>query len=170
MDMDAMSLFRGRPETCRRGGKTVTRHAYAADRESIIIRPDAEYRRMENPMKRSASTVWQDGLKDGKGRISPKESQRLAGSLQGWKQVGGKSLRQEFVMKDFMAAVKFIGAIAGVAESEQHHPDLHLTDYRNLAIELSTHDAGGLTVADFTVARGIDALPRKLKHGRARRK
>jgi 4a-hydroxytetrahydrobiopterin dehydratase len=98
--------------------------------------------------------------------ISQKEAKRRTASLKGWKRVAGKTLRQELLMKNFMAAVAFIGAVARVAESRQHHPDLHLTDYRKLVIELSTHDAGGLTEMDFIVAAKIDALPRKLKRSR----
>lgn len=100
-----------------------------------------------------------------------KEAERRAAPLKNWRLVAGKALRQELVMRDFMAAVRFIGAVARVAESQQHHPDLHLTGYRRLAVELSTHDAGGLTEKDFAVAAKIDALPRRLQaSGRARRK
>jgi 4a-hydroxytetrahydrobiopterin dehydratase len=98
--------------------------------------------------------------------LPPAQIKRLASLLKGWKLVAGKALRQEFAMADFMAAVKFIDAIARVAEKHQHHPDLHLTGYRRLVAELSTHDAGGLTDADFIVAAKIDALPRKLQRGR----
>jgi 4a-hydroxytetrahydrobiopterin dehydratase len=45
-----------------------------------------------------------------------------------------------------------------VAELEGHHPDLHLTGYRNVAVELWTHAAGGLTENDFILAAKIDAL------------
>ena len=69
-------------------------------------------------------------------------------------------------MKDFMAAVGFIDAIARTAQSQQHHPDLHLTGYRKLVVELSTHEAGGLTGKDFVLAVMIDTLPRKLKRSR----
>ncbi len=88
------------------------------------------------------------------------EAKKLLSKIRGWKLVKGKALRRELVMKDFLAAVEFIRAVAQVAESEGHHPDLHLTGYRNLAIELSTHAIGGLSINDFIVAAKIDALPR----------
>ncbi len=44
----------------------------------------------------------------------------------------GKSIARRLVMKDFSAAVSLILAIASIAESEDHHPDLHLTGYRRL--------------------------------------
>lgn len=99
-------------------------------------------------------------------RMALKQAKELAAKLRGWKLVGGKVLRQELVMKDFLAAVHFIHDAAQAAESEGHHPDLHLTDYRNLAIELSTHAVGGLSMNDFILAAKLDALPRKLKKGK----
>jgi 4a-hydroxytetrahydrobiopterin dehydratase len=46
-----------------------------------------------------------------------------------------------------------------LAEAEGHHPDLHLTNYRDVTIELWTHAAGGLTENDFILAAKIDKLP-----------
>ena len=99
-------------------------------------------------------------------RLHPKEAKKLLTKIRGWKLVKGKALKQELVMKDFLAAIAFIGGVAKAAESEGHHPDLHLTGYRNLALELSTHAIGGLSLNDFILAAKIDALPRKLKKGK----
>ncbi len=66
-------------------------------------------------------------------------------------------------MKDFLAAVKCIQAIAKVAEAEDHHPDLHVTGYRKLRIELSTHAINGLSENDFILAAKIENIPKKLK-------
>ena len=49
--------------------------------------------------------------------------------------------------------------VAELAEDEGHHPDLHLTGYRNVAIELWTHAIGGLSENDFITAAKIDQLP-----------
>lgn len=70
----------------------------------------------------------------------------------------GKSIRRSYRMKDFMAAVGFISAVAQIAESEDHHPDIHLTGYRNLTLELSTHAIGGLSENDFILAAKIENL------------
>ena len=75
----------------------------------------------------------------------------------------GKRIRREWRMKDFPTALDFFARVGQVAESEDHHPDLHLTGYRNVALELSTHAVGGLTENDFIVAAKIDALPVELK-------
>ena len=101
--------------------------------------------------------------------LALKEAKALMAELKGWTLVGGKALRQEFAMKDFMSAVHFINAVARAAESEGHHPDLHLTGYRNLVIELSTHAIGGLSMNDFILAEKIDGLHREVKHPARRR-
>ena len=44
-----------------------------------------------------------------------------------------------------------------------HHADLHLRGYRNVTIELSTHDLGGLSENDFIVAAKINQLRVELK-------
>ena len=60
-------------------------------------------------------------------------------------------------------ALDFFRRIGQIAEDEDHHPDLHLTGYRNVAIELSTHALGGLSENDFILAAKIDQLPVALK-------
>ena len=85
-------------------------------------------------------------------------------ALTGWELApDGKSIGRTYVMRWFMDAVDLIRRIADVAEAEDHHPDLHLTGYRRLRIELSTHSIGGLSENDFILAAKIEALPRELK-------
>lgn len=99
--------------------------------------------------------------------LTAREARKLLDKLDGWELVKGKSLRKRLSMLDFPAAIEFIHDVAQTAESEGHHPDLHLTGYRHLTIELSTHAIGGLSMNDFILAAKIDALPRKLKGGPA---
>ncbi len=75
----------------------------------------------------------------------------------------GKRIRREWRVKDFAVALDFFQRIGAIAEEEDHHPDLHLTGYRNVAIELSTHALGGLSENDFILAAKIDQLPVELK-------
>jgi len=70
----------------------------------------------------------------------------------------GKMIRRKYKFKDFVTAMAFLQKVADLAEEEDHHPDLHLTGYRNVAIELSTHAIGGLSANDFIVAAKIDKL------------
>ena len=52
-----------------------------------------------------------------------------------------------------------VGAIAFLAESADHHPDLVVT-WPSVTVKLSSHDAGGLTDRDFSLARKIDETVR----------
>src|SRR5262245_10694929 len=61
----------------------------------------------------------------------------------------GKRLRREWRVKDFAAGLDFFKRVADIAEAEGHHPDLHLSGYRNVAIEIWTHSVSGLTENDF---------------------
>ena len=74
-----------------------------------------------------------------------------------------KGIYREYVLKNFLAAVRFINFIAETAEKENHHPDIHLTGYRKLRVELSTHAIGGLSENDFILAAKINQLPVELK-------
>ena len=74
-----------------------------------------------------------------------------------------RRIRREWSAKDFTTALDFFGRIAVIAEAEDHHPDLHLTGYRNVGVELWTHALGGLSENDFILAARIDALPLETK-------
>ena len=85
-------------------------------------------------------------------------AQQLLADLRGWELADGKLIRKTVKCKDFVDAVSLIQKIAPIAEAEDHHPDLHLTGYRKLTIELSTHAIGGLSENDFILAAKIDQL------------
>ncbi|MBI3467215.1 MAG: 4a-hydroxytetrahydrobiopterin dehydratase [Planctomycetes bacterium] len=75
----------------------------------------------------------------------------------------GRRIRREWVVKNFMVGMQFFNRVAELAEEDGHHPDLHLTGYRNAAIELWTHAIGGLSENDFILAAKIDRIPVELK-------
>jgi 4a-hydroxytetrahydrobiopterin dehydratase len=75
----------------------------------------------------------------------------------------GKRIRRKWVAKDFLIALDFFKRVGRIAQAEDHHPNLHLRGYRNVTIELSTHDLGGLTENGFIVAAKINQLPVDLK-------
>lgn len=75
----------------------------------------------------------------------------------------GKKIHREWRVHSFTEALDFFGRIAKIAEEEDHHPDLHLTGYRNVSVVLSTHAIGGLSENDFILAAKIDKLPVELK-------
>ncbi|MBI3087332.1 MAG: 4a-hydroxytetrahydrobiopterin dehydratase [Candidatus Omnitrophica bacterium] len=82
----------------------------------------------------------------------------LLADVKGWELVEGKAIRKTVKCRDFLDAVSLIQRIAPIAEAEDHHPDLHLTGYRRLTIELSTHAIGGLSENDFILAAKIDQI------------
>ena len=75
----------------------------------------------------------------------------------------GQRIRREWVVQDFATALDFFNRIGQVAEAEDHHPDLHLTGYRNVAVELTTHAICGLSENDFILAAKINEVPAALK-------
>lgn len=77
-------------------------------------------------------------------------------ALPGWSLAGGK-LHREFVFADFVAAFGFMTRAALVAERMNHHPEW-FNVYRTVRVDLATHDAGGVTDLDFTLARQMNAL------------
>lgn len=70
----------------------------------------------------------------------------------------GKWIDRTARFKNFVEMMDAVNRIAALAEQEGHHPDLHLTGYRNLKIELTTHAIGGLSENDFILAAKIDAI------------
>lgn len=86
-------------------------------------------------------------------------SKKQLEELQQWKITDdGKCIERKFAKKNFVQCLKLLNKIGELAEEEQHHPDLHLTGYRNLKVVLTTHAIGGLSENDFIVAAKIDAL------------
>ena len=89
---------------------------------------------------------------------------RLLPEVPGWVVSGdGRSLRREWTARNFATAAQFFQEVAILAEAEGHHPDFHLTGYREVAVDLTTHAVGGLTENDFILAAKIDAIPFEVK-------
>lgn len=76
--------------------------------------------------------------------------------LEGWTLVDDK-LHRTFQFADFNAAWGFLCRVALSAEKMDHHPEWYNV-YRTVRIDLSTHDAGGVTALDVTLAEKITAI------------
>jgi 4a-hydroxytetrahydrobiopterin dehydratase len=74
--------------------------------------------------------------------------------LTGWTVEQGK-LHKEYIFADFVEAFSFMTAAALCAERVNHHPEW-FNVYRTVRIDLSTHDAGGITMFDVELAREFD--------------
>jgi 4a-hydroxytetrahydrobiopterin dehydratase len=81
-------------------------------------------------------------------------------SLDGW-EAGEESTRihKHYRFKDFLTAMRFVNALAGVAEAEGHHPDFTVRSWNLVDVTLWTHAIGGLSENDFIVAAKLDHLP-----------
>ena len=65
-------------------------------------------------------------------------------------------ISRKFTTKNFQSAIDFINQAGRIAEREGHHPDLHLTSYREVEVILFTHSVGGVTGNDILLAKMID--------------
>jgi 4a-hydroxytetrahydrobiopterin dehydratase len=84
-------------------------------------------------------------------RLSDAEvTQRLAG-LPGWSVQAGK-LHRELTFPDFTRAFAFMSDVAREADALDHHPEW-FNVYNRVVIDLTTHDASGITSLDFELAR-----------------
>ncbi|PJE50499.1 MAG: 4a-hydroxytetrahydrobiopterin dehydratase [Candidatus Yanofskybacteria bacterium CG10_big_fil_rev_8_21_14_0_10_36_16] len=68
-----------------------------------------------------------------------------------------RKISKEFKFKEFKESMIFVNKIANIAESESHHPDVHIF-YNTVKIELWTHAIGGLSENDFILASKIDNI------------
>jgi 4a-hydroxytetrahydrobiopterin dehydratase len=59
---------------------------------------------------------------------------------------------------DFGEAMAFVNQVAGAAEEANHHPDILVHGWNKVRLVLTNHSAGGLTEADFEMAKRIDQL------------
>jgi 4a-hydroxytetrahydrobiopterin dehydratase len=76
----------------------------------------------------------------------------------GWQLIeDGKALKREWKFKNFYRTMSFVNAIAHIANTEDHHPDLQV-GYDYCRVRYSTHAIGGLSENDFICAAKIDAL------------
>ncbi len=73
-----------------------------------------------------------------------------------WTVVNGK-LNRAFKFNDFVDAFAFMTKVAIIAEKMDHHPEL-FNVYNSVVIDLTTHDAGGISMLDIDLAKKIDAL------------
>ena len=73
-----------------------------------------------------------------------------------WKKRGA-TITRTFEFKDFPAAIKFVNAAAKLAEKAGHHPDIDIR-WNKVTLTLTTHDAGGLTERDFSLAKKFDQI------------
>jgi 4a-hydroxytetrahydrobiopterin dehydratase len=82
----------------------------------------------------------------------------LLAEIPGWT-LSGERLRRAFRFRDFRAAMRFVNAVAELAEAEGHHPDIAIHDWNRVDLSTWTHAIGGLSENDFVLAAKIDRIP-----------
>ena len=88
--------------------------------------------------------------------LTPAQIETELRAVPRWSQQG-QSIARTFQFKDFAAAIAFVDTVAALAEKAWHHPDIDIR-WNAVTFTLTTHDAGGLTGLDFSLAAAIDAL------------
>ena len=88
--------------------------------------------------------------------VEEEEVQKLLKKLPEWDHENKKIFRViEF--DEFMDGIDFVDGVAEIAEEFGHHPDIDIR-WCTVTLHLTTHEEGGLTEADFDLAKKIDTL------------
>lgn len=87
-------------------------------------------------------------------KLSGNELDEIVKNMKGW-ELKDEKLQKSFKFTNFVEAFGFMTRIALEAERMNHHPEWSNV-YNNVAIKLSTHDAGGITDHDIKLAKIID--------------
>ena len=89
-------------------------------------------------------------------KLSGQGVEEQLGSVEGWALVkDGTAISKSFKFKNFSQAWAFMSRLALLAEKMNHHPEW-FNVYNRVDITLNTHDVGGLSELDFTMARQAD--------------
>lgn len=84
--------------------------------------------------------------------------------LEGWRRVEGReAIHKKFVFKNFTEAFAWMVRVAEVANAMDHHPEWS-NIYRTVDVTLSTHEAGGITQLDISMAARMNALVNEEDH------
>ena len=90
--------------------------------------------------------------------LIPAEFETALANLSGWEKSADRSaIEKAFRFKNFVEAFGFMTKVALLAEKLDHHPEWSNV-YRNVTIVLTTHDSGGVTELDVTLATQIEGL------------
>ena len=75
----------------------------------------------------------------------------------GWERHGDMLVRT-WQFPSFRRAIEFVNQVAAMVEKTDHYPDIHVS-FRNVRLEMSTHDVGGLTERDFSLISQLNTVP-----------
>lgn len=93
-------------------------------------------------------------------KLSDSEVQERLSQLSGWTVVEGK-LHREYKFADFTHAFGFMATAATGIERMNHHPEW-FNVYNRVVVDLTTHDAGGISTKDFELAAFLEGIAKRL--------
>ena len=92
-------------------------------------------------------------------KLTPEEIQTRLKAVPTWTlDPQGVAISRKFTAKNWQCALDFVNQLSIVAEEEGHHPDVHLTNWRDVEVVASTHAIGGLSLHDFVLAAKLDTI------------
>lgn len=93
-------------------------------------------------------------------KLADPDIEAALANLRGWSVVNGK-LHREYKFADFIHAFGFMATAAVAIEAMGHHPEW-FNVYHTVKVDLTTHDAGGITEKDLKLAAKLEAIAKKL--------
>jgi 4a-hydroxytetrahydrobiopterin dehydratase len=87
-------------------------------------------------------------------RLSEAEVDRALAPLKGWTRQAD-FIEKEFRFRTFLSGIRFVDAVAKIAESQEHHPDIHIV-WTTVTLKIQTPDEGGITKWDIGLAKEIE--------------
>ena len=89
-------------------------------------------------------------------KLSKNETKELSSQVPEWS-LEDDALETELEFPSFRDVIDFLNQVAEIAEQQNHHPDIYIS-YTDVALTLTSHQAGGLTRNDFIMAAKIGRL------------
>ncbi len=89
-------------------------------------------------------------------KLNEQQIETALKALEGWKLENG-SITKSYTFANFKEAFAFMTRVAFEAESQNHHPNWENV-YNSVTIALNTHDVGGITLNDITLAKSIEQI------------
>lgn len=93
-------------------------------------------------------------------KLDPRELTSAVQRLHGWS-IQNEKLHREYKFADFVHAFGFMAMAAVLIEKMNHHPEWSNV-YGRVSIDLTTHDAGGVTEKDVELAESLERIASKL--------
>ena len=89
-------------------------------------------------------------------KLNAADKKAALAKLGGWKKSRGRdAIEKSFIFADFNAAFAWMSRVAMMAEKLDHHPEWDNV-YKTVNVQLTTHDAGGLSALDIKMAQFMD--------------